>query len=355
MDELLKKVYFGNTVLQYLIATGIILLGMLIVFFLKHVVLKKIKRWSEHTKTHFDDFLVEGIRRFIIPILYFTAIYLGLLSLTLSQKMANILKVATTIFITYFILRLISAAVSGLLQNYLRRQVHGEEKVKQLGGIMLLINIVIWIMGFLFLFDNMGYNITTILTGLGIGGIAIALAAQNILGDLFNYFVIFFDKPFEIGDYIVIDDKQGNVDYIGIKTTRIKSLTGEQLVISNSDLTSSRIHNYKRMEKRRISFKIGVTYSTSLELLKQIPAIIRSIIEIQETADFDRAHFTSYNESSLDYEIVYHVLDGDYTKYMDIQQAINLRIFEEFQNLGIEFAFPTRTLFIEKEPKEKSL
>lgn len=351
MNELLNRSYFGNTILQYFIAAGMMALGILIVFFVKHIIVRKVKKWSEGTKTHFDDFLVEGTRRFVIPILYFTVIYLGLISLTLSRKVENVLRVAITIVITYFVLRIVSSVISGLLQRYIRKQEHGEEKVKQLGGIMLLINIVIWIMGFLFLFDNMGYNITTILTGLGIGGIAIALAAQNILGDLFNYFVIFFDKPFEIGDYIVIDDKQGNVDYIGIKTTRIKSLTGEQMVIANSDLTSSRIHNYKRMVKRRISFKIGVTYYTSLELLKQIPAIIRSIIEKQEAAAFDRAHFIAYNESSLDYEIVYHVLDGDYTKYMDIQQAINLCIFEEFQHLGIEFAFPTRTLFIEKEPK----
>ena len=145
---------------------------------------------------------------------------------------------------------------------------------QQLGGIMLLMNVFIWAIGIISIFSNLGYDVTTIIAGLGIGGIAIALAAQNILGDLFNYFVIFFDRPFEIGDFIVIDDKKGNVEHIGIKTTRLKSLTGEQLIISNSDLTKSRIHNFKRMYERRIVFTLGVAYEAPLEQLKEIPEII---------------------------------------------------------------------------------
>jgi small-conductance mechanosensitive channel len=192
----------------------------------------------------------------------------------------------------------------------------------------------------------MGYNVTTIVAGLGIGGIAVALAAQNILGDLFNYFVIFLDRPFEIGDFIIIDEKKGVVEHIGIKTTRLKSLSGEQLVVANSDLTSSRIHNYKRMENRRALFNINVVYNTSYENLKSIPELLKSIVLEQELAEFDRSHFLAYGDSSLTFEIVYYVKDSRYVIFADVQQAINLRIFEEFSKRGIEFAFPTRTLYI---------
>jgi small-conductance mechanosensitive channel len=203
-------------------------------------------------------------------------------------------------------------------------------------------------MGGVFLFDNLGYDVTAIITGLGIGGLAVALAAQTILGDLFNYFVIFFDRPFEIGDYIVVDDKKGNVEYIGIKTTRIKSLSGEQIIISNSDLTNSRVHNFKRMEKRRIVFNLGVTYQTPPDQLREIPGIIRKIITEQNDAQIDRCHFATYGDFSLNFETVYYVTEPDYAKYMDIQESINLQIFEAFSERKIDFAYPTQTLFLEK-------
>ena len=231
----------------------------------------------------------------------------------------------------------------------MRKQDQGEEKVKQLGGIMLLLNIIIWAVGFLFLFDNLGYDVTTIIAGLGIGGIAIALAAQNILGDLFNYFVIFFDRPFEIGDFIVVDDKKGTVEHIGIKTTRLKSLTGEQLVFSNSDLTNSRIHNFKRMEHRRISFTLGVVYNSTLDQLKEIPSLIKGIIAEQNDVTLDRVHFLNYGDYSLKFEIVYFVETSDFNRYADIQQEINLRIFEVFNAKNIEFAYPSQTIFMAKD------
>jgi small-conductance mechanosensitive channel len=181
----------------------------------------------------------------------------------------------------------------------------------------------------------------------------VALAAQNILGDLFNYFVIFLDRPFEVGDYIALGDKSGTIEHIGVKTTRLKSLTGEQLIISNSDLTSSRIHNYKRMQRRRIQFNLGVTYETSLENLQALPDLLRQIISEQKLVEFDRAHFASYGDSALDFAIVYHVLSSEYNTYMDIQQAINMRIFKEFQQRGIEFAYPTQKLYVVNEQLEE--
>jgi len=312
----------------------------------RRFILKRIIHWTSRTTTNLDDFIVTSINRFGLPALYVTAVYIGLEYLKLSARQNIILRNILTVAITFLIIRLISSSVLLMLRAYVRRQNNGEEKVKQLGGIMLIINIVVWGIGLLFLFDNLGYDVTAIIAGLGIGGIAIALAAQNILGDLFNYFVIFFDRPIEIGDFITVDDKNGTVDYIGIKTTRIKTLSGEQLVFSNSDLMKSRIHNFKRMEQRRIVFKIGVTYQTSLENIKRIPDLLKTIIEEQSPVKFDRAHFQAYGESSLNFEVVYIVLDPEYNKFMDIQQHINLRLFEEFEKMGVDFAYPTRALFL---------
>ena len=163
------------------------------------------------------------------------------------------------------------------------------------------------------------------------------------------YFVIFFDRPFEIGDFVVLGDFNGTIEYIGIKTTRIRSLSGEQIIVANTDLTNSRIRNFKRMEQRRVAFTIGVVYQTPTEQLAEIPKLVRSIIEERARTTFDRAHFQKFGTSSLDFEFVYYVLSSDYNQYMDIQQAINLKIYEEFRSLEIGFAYATQTLLLEKE------
>ncbi len=349
-NTLLEKAYYENTVRNYLIALGIVVVGFVAVRIFKSVVNNRLRRLSERTTTNIDDYVIESINRFGIPILYAMVVYFGLQYLALPGRVDNILRIAITVVVTFFTVRFIANTLLLLLKAYVRRKEGGEEKVKQLRGIMIIVNVIIWSIGLLFLFDNLGYDVTTVIAGLGVGGIAVALAAQNILGDLFNYLVIFFDRPFEIGDFVIVDDKMGNVEFIGIKTTRLKSLSGEQLVFANSDLTSSRIHNYKRMQRRRIVFKLGVIYQTSLEQVKQIPAVLRAAVEAQneheETVLFDRAHFASYGESSLNFEVVYNVLTGDYGKYMDVQQAINFRVYEEFERMGVEFAYPTRTLHI---------
>jgi small-conductance mechanosensitive channel len=209
-----------------------------------------------------------------------------------------------------------------------------------------MLKIAVWIAGLVFLMDNLGFKISAVLAGLGVGGIAVAIAAQAVLGDIFSYFSIIFDRPFEVGDFIISGDHMGSVEKIGIKTTRLRSLWGEQLVCSNTDLTNSRIRNYKRMERRRIVFSLGVTYQTPKKVVEEIPGIIREVIKRNGTTLFDRAHFLKYGDSALVFEVVYYVLTGDYNAYMDVQQEINLGIMEEFEKRGIEFAYPTQTLFV---------
>jgi small-conductance mechanosensitive channel len=217
-----------------------------------------------------------------------------------------------------------------------------------LGIISFIAKGVIWAMVVLLILDNLGVNITALVAGLGIGGIAVALAVQNILGDLFASLSITFDKPFFVGDFLVIDDFMGSVEHIGIKSTRLRSLSGEQIVMSNADLLKSRVRNYGRMSERRVVFATTVTYETPATKLEQIPAVVRSIVEAQEGVRFDRSHFSKHAAASLDFETVYYVLSADFNRYMDIQQAINLRIHREFERLGIEFAYPTQRILLER-------
>ena len=196
--------------------------------------------------------------------------------------------------------------------------------------------------------DNLGIDVTALVAGLGIGGIAVALAAQNVLGDLFASLSIAFDKPFLVGDFLILDDYLGSVEHIGIKSTRLRSLSGEQIIMSNNDLLKSRVRNYGRMVERRVVLAHGVTYDTPIGRLEEIPDIVRSAIERQADTRFDRSHFARHGASSLDFESVYYVLSADYNRFMDIQQAINLEIHRRFSELGIEFAIPTQRLYLSR-------
>ena len=250
-------------------------------------------------------------------------------------------------------LRIISSAFKKFIYSFIEREENAEQKEKQAGGLIAICNVLIWVLGCIFLIDNLGYNVTTLIAGLGVGGIAIALAAQAVLADLFSYFVIFFDKPFQIGDFVVVDDKSGTIEYIGIKTTRIKTLNGEQLICSNKDLTDSRIHNYKRMEQRRIVFPLRITYQTNHKILSEIPGLVKKIIEAQQGVTFDRGHFSGYGDYSLNFEFVFYVLSSDYEVYMDKQQAIFLSIYAAFREKDIKFAIPTQNLFLKNETANK--
>ncbi len=240
-----------------------------------------------------------------------------------------------------------SAFIVALLESYRQRALDKDPAaVTSMNVIGLAAKIVLWATVVLLALDNLGVNVTALVAGLGIGGIAVALAVQNILGDLFASLSIMLDKPFVVGDFLIIGDYLGSVEHVGLKTTRIRSLSGEQLVFSNSDLLNSRIRNYGRMFERRVVFTIGVTYDTPREKLKLIPGIIRDVIESQDQTRFDRSHFMKYGDYSLVFETVFYVLVPEYNVYMDIQQAIYFGIHERFEREHIEFAYPTQKLFV---------
>jgi len=348
MNELLNKTYASNTVLSYIISIVLFLVLITVIKIFTIVILHRFKKWAEKTKTTLDDFIVNFIQKTAIPIMYFGAFYISINNLTLKPSLKKSIDVLGIALLTIFTVRLINSLTSYAFYIYLRKREKNLSLERSMNGILKVIKFLVWGLAVVFFLDNLGFKISTVIAGLGIGGVAVGLAAQAILKDLFSYFSILFDRPFEIGDFIIVDDYLGTVEYIGAKTTRIRSLSGEQLIFSNTDLTDSRVRNYKRMEKRRVLFRIGVTYDTPLERLKEIPRVIEDIIKGIPDTIFDRAHFFSYGDFSLIFEIVYYVIGSDYNKYMDIQQEINLKIKEEFEKLSIEFAFPTQTLYINK-------
>jgi len=234
------------------------------------------------------------------------------------------------------------------------RALKEEEDISSIGIIRFLAQLAVWTVVLLLALSNLGVNVNGLVASLGIGGIAVALAAQNILGDLFASLSIVFDKPFRVGDFIIVDDFLGNVRSIGMKTTRVKSLGGEEIVFANAQLLQSRIRNYKKMEERRVVFRFGVLYSTTAELLERVAQIAKDAVEAQPDVRFDRAHFASFGASSLDFEVVYHVLSPDYNLFMDRQEAINLHLFRQVQAAGAGFAFPTQTIHVASWPAGES-
>lgn len=349
MQEIFGKIVWNNSIYDYLSALIYFIGLVILIHIFKNVFLYRLKKWSERTETQIDDILVKGIEKTVLPILYVSSLYIGLNTLNLSKEFIQWMDIIYYVVVTFYVVRVIISVLNFALYSYSSKQSTDEQHLKQLRGIKGLINLLVWLLAMVFILDNLGVKISAVVAGLGIGGIAIALAAQAVLGDLFSYFVIFFDRPFVVGDFIIVDDKLGVVEYVGIKTTRIKALSGEQLVFSNTDLTNSRLHNFKKMDRRRVLFKLGVVYQTSYDKLKLIPSLVREIIEAQDDVLFDRGHFSSYGDFSLDFEFVYYIIGSDYNKYMDIQQRINFEIFKIFEEQGIEFAYPTQTLFLNRE------
>lgn len=348
MKEYINQSILNNTVYTWLVALGTLTICIAGIALLRHIIIFRLKKWSVKTKNTIDDMLIGIVEKQVIPLLYIGSLYLSFNDLTFPDSISRVIKVALLFATTYFILGIITSLIKQFIYSFIRKEENSDSKEKQARGLIRIINWLIWIIGIIFLIDNLGYKVTTLIAGLGIGGIAIALAAQAVLGDLFSYFVIFFDRPFEIGDFIVVEDKMGTVEYIGVKTTRIRTLGGEQLVCSNTYLTNARVHNYKRMEERRVVFKIGVTYQTSHEQLRRIPQIVKDIIDSKEHIKFDRGHFAGMGDFSLNFEFVYYVDNPDFNSYMDHQQSVLLDIIKSFEDNKIEFAYPTQTIFINK-------
>ena len=350
LQKILSYKIWGNEGLEYLDAFGIFLALALVFYLIQKIFLNKFRKRSELTESDFDDFLVNIFQNIKPPFYVIFSLYISTKFLYLNdfaQKVVyGVFIVAMVIQVILILQKMVDFAVKKRIDSL---GGDGKDEESITGLLSQIVKIVLWVLGALLILSNFGVNVTSLVAGFGIGGIAVALAAQSLLGDILASFSIFIDKPFRVGDSIRAGEDSGRVQKIGIKTTRIKTLSGNELSIPNKDLTNSRIHNLKRIDRRRSLISFGVVYETGSEKLKKIPEIIKNIIDSVDGIDFSRAHFVSFGESGLNFEAVYFINIKGYKKFMNIKQEVNLKIYEKFEKEGIKFAYPTQTNFLNKE------
>ncbi len=328
-------------------ATVAAVLGYAVLRLIVKIVRGRLERVAARTETSADDVIVDSLSATSRLALAALAVLLSLLAFGLMPPNERLVRTAIVILVVVQCALWANRAVSSWLRHQHERRAETEPgTVTTFQALSYLLRLALWSAAVLILLDNLGVDITALVAGLGVGGIAIALAMQSILGDLLASLSIALDKPFVNGDFIIVDSYLGTIEKVGLKTTRVRSLSGEQIIFSNADLLAARIRNYKRMQERRVVFAFGVIYQTPVAALQKIPEIVRSIIEGVDQTRFDRAHFKAFGESAYDFEVVYYVLDPDYNLYMDVQQTINLELCRHFENEGISFAYPTRTLYL---------
>jgi len=340
---------WGNSLGLYLVALLALVLAILALQGIKAVALKQLNKKEGRFKKE-RKAAAQAIQVIGWPLYLLIGFYLVAAILDTGAWFSRLLHWLTIILVTYYFIRILQALVDYAVDRFVStRRAKGEgtsaSAIKLLGRI---VKGLLWAVGLIIVLQNLGYNISALAAGLGIGGLAVAFALQNILADFFASFSIYFDRPFEVGDFIVIGSDRGVVEHIGIKSTRLKTLEGQELVVSNRELTESRVHNYRKMGRRRIVFEFGVEYSTPHDKLVKIPDLIKDIISHQEMAEVDRVHFKELGPYSLNFEVVYYVNDQDYNLYMNIQQMINLEMKEKFDQEKIVFAFPRQDICLVK-------
>ncbi len=342
----LDDTIYGNSVRAWLVAALAfsIALGLLVVA--RRLLTRRARAAVGRTKNRFDDLALALGKRTRIYFFVAIALVIAVRFIELPARMSGLLDRLVGLVVLLQGARWATGVIAFYVSRHIERR-RGTSDAANLWAARMLgfaANVAVWAVILVAVLDNLGFDVTTLVTGLGIGGIAIALAVQNVLGDIFAALSIVLDKPFVVGDFITVDSFAGTVEQIGLKTTRLRSLSGEQIIFANGELLKGRIRNYKRLYERRNVFSIDVSYATPTDVVTRIPVMLRQIVESQQPVRFDRSHFSAYTDSALRFETVYFVLDPDYNKHMDIQQAIFVSVLDQFRRDGIEFAFPTRVI-----------
>lgn len=347
---------FGIPLSTYAIAVAAAVLSFLALRLAVAVGLRQASRIAKHSHNRVDDVLVEVLSRTSPWLLALASVLVGLGMLDLPDRWHSRVDQLWFVALALQVALWAHRGIGLFMQRYIARQsgtANTSTKVQASASAMLLswaLRTVLWAVVLLAVLSNMGINVTAFVASLGVGGIAVALAVQNILGDLFASLSIAVDKPFEVGDSIAVQTFSGTVEHIGLKTTRIRSVGGEQIVIANADLLKQPVRNYKRMADRRIEFKFSVSNATTPEQAEAIPALVRRLIEANDKLRFDRAHLTGFRENFIDFEVIYVVRTADYKVYMDLQQKINLALMRELAEMGVGVGAPTRSVQLLRQP-----
>jgi small-conductance mechanosensitive channel len=340
--------YVGELIASILIFILFLVVGLIVYHVFEHY----FSKWAKKTKTKLDDEILKNVKRPVYVLVLFFGIFFALTNLTLLKDYSDFIAIIFVFFEILLIAFIITRVFNVFIAWYADRQAKKRAMSEHILYVFkMIINAIVYTIALLVILSILQIDLSGVVLSLGVMGIVIGLALQNVLSDVFSAFSIYFDRPFEIGDFIVIGDYSGTVKKIGMKSTRVKLLQGEELILSNRELTTASVRNFKKMNKRRISFSFGVTYDTSTAKLKKIPDIIRTIIDSEKIANIhklDRVHFTEFGNFSLIFDVVYFLNTKDYNKYKDTQQEINFKIKEAFEKEGIEMAFPTQTIYLNK-------
>jgi small-conductance mechanosensitive channel len=351
LNAFLDREFLGNTVAAWLWAAVMAAAVFTIAWVARRILLSRARAFASRKATGVAEMLPRLVLRTSVLVVFVVALVVGTLRLTLPPTLERFVQVLVVVMVAIQAALYGAVLVDFAVSEFIRRHKSGNDATDAslattMGAVRFLGLVILYAAVALLALDNLNIDVTAMIAGLGVGGIAVALAVQNILGDLFGSLSIVLDKPFVVGDFIIVGDKMGTVEKIGLKTTRVRALSGEQLIFSNMDLLGSRIQNYKRMNERRIVFSFRVEYGTPAEQLERIPVIVRQAIESQQRTRFDRAHFQKFGDFSLDFEAVYYMLVPDYNAFMDVQQAVNLEIYRRLQSDGVRFAIPTHKLHL---------
>jgi small-conductance mechanosensitive channel len=335
------KINFGNTNM-YLAALLIFAFSILILRIFKFVIIKKLKKIAEKTETKYDDIAIDMVDKigwyfYVLIALYATFHYLESLQFDLFSEIETILYYILVAIVIYNVVKIIHALVDHSSDILIKRKDVDTSTIDLLSKI---VKGTLWLIAIIIILSKLGYDVAALVTGLGIGGIAIAFALQNILGDVFASCSIFLDKPFKRGDYIIFGTEEGIVKNIGMKSTRVKALQGQEIIVPNKTLTDTTVHNYKKMDYRRIIFNFSIKYETTTTSLEKIPNLVKEIVTNIKMVRFDRAHFYKFGDFGYIFEVVYFIDSGEYSKYMDVQQEINFAIKKSFEKEGIEISYP---------------
>lgn len=346
VETLLETTYFNNTVWQWALAAGIVVVVFFVTLIIRRIIRSNYARMAATSQTEFLELPLKVASHTTVLFLLITSLFAGLQSLSLPNKPDKLLLTIMTIAAFWQVGVWVSSALATWLERKQRQALeHDRAAAGSFGIIAFVARALIWALVLLLTLDNLGIDITALVAGLGIGGIAVALAVQNVLGDLFASLSITLDRPFVVGDAVAVGDFNGTVEQIGIKSVRLRSVNGEQIVMSNADMLSSRLRNYGRMRERRSIFTINLALDSAPEKLQNVPAGLRAIIEAEQNVRFDRSHFARIGAGSLEFESVYIVTTADYVRYMDIQQSINLKIIQLLAREGLELAVPVQRLW----------
>jgi small-conductance mechanosensitive channel len=345
LERILNWNFYGNSGKDYLIFLFTLIGALIILEILQKVVLMKLKKAAKATQNNLDDVLVDIIYKIKPPFYFIVSFYLAFQFLNINIWLDKAITFLFLLALVYESIRVVSGLIKIVVYRMMKRNSDDVQAKATVKTLNIFVQIILWSLGLLLVLANMGINITSLIAGLGIGGIAVALALQNILTDVFSSFSILIDKPFQVGDFIKIGKDTGVVEKIGIKTTRLRTLDGQLLIVSNQDLTKTRVENFQQLQRRRALFTLGVVYETSREQLEDIPQIIKDIVENKEKAILDRCHFKSYGDFSLNVEVSIYIDVTNYNEFLDVLQSINLDIFSHFKEKGISFAYPTQFLY----------